>query len=172
MIIRKIVSASALAGSMALCVPAHAAGSESGTVEVSATLTAACYIGNGTLTFGNITSINEGGTAGTLAAADDTSADTGAIKYVCSNGATANLSIAGLNDSDGQLQMAQDDSRLAYSIYTDSNHSSQVVPGTTQVPLVADGTDKEITLYGLVPGAGANQAIGDYADTLTLTVAY
>lgn len=171
MIIRKIAAAAALAGTVALAIPAHAA-SESGTVDVSATLTAACFIGDGTLSFGDVVSIGEGGTAGTKAAAADKSADTGAINYVCSNGATATLGFAGANDSVGQLQMANGTERLAYNIYTDSAHLEPVTPGTTNVSLTADGTDKTITLYGVVPGATANKPIGAYTDTLTLTVTY
>jgi len=61
---------------------------------------------------------------------------------------------------------------LPYNIYSDSEYSSQVMPVDTSVSLTADGTNKTITLYGVVPGATANQQIGDYTDTLTLNVSY
>jgi|KBSSwiStaDraftv2_1062776.scaffolds.fasta_scaffold105633_1 spore coat protein U-like protein len=171
MTIRHLAGAAMLAGTLAFAMPAQAT-PDTGSVAVSATLTAVCYIGDGTLAFGNIASIGQGGTAGTRADTGDTSTPTSAIAYVCSNGATASLSIAGANDSSGQLRMSDGAHYLPYNIYSDSEYSSQVMPVDTSVSLTADGTNKTITLYGVVPGATANQQIGDYTDTLTLNVSY
>jgi len=169
---RCLTAAATLAGSLAFTLPAQAA-PDTGSVEVSANLTAVCYIGDGTLAFGDIASIAQGGTAGTRANAGDTATPTSAIAYVCSNGAAAGLTIAGENDSSGQLRMTDGGSHyLPYNIYTDSSHSNLVTPTDTSVSLTADGTNQTITLYGVVPGATANQQIGSYADTLTLNVSY
>lgn len=153
------------------------AGTATGSVDVSATLTAACFIGDGTLAFGSFASIAESGTtAGNKADIADVDNDTGAINYVCSNGASATLGIAGANDSSQQLRMKHGTADyLAYNIYTDSGRTAQVTPagsGATAIPLTEDGTDQTITLYGRVPGATANRPLGAYADTLTLTVTY
>lgn len=168
---RNIATAAAFAGSLALAMPAQAT-PDTGSVAVSATLTAVCYIGDGTLAFGNIASIGQGGTAGTVGDAADTAAPTSQIAYVCSNGATAGLTIAGQNDSSGQLRMTDGTNFLPYSIYSDAGHNSLVTPASTSVSLTADGTNQAITLYGVVPGASSNQQIGAYADTLTLNVSY
>ena len=72
---RNIATAAAFAGSLALAMPAQAT-PDTGSVAVSATLTAVCYIGDGTLAFGNIASIGQGGTAGTVGDAADTAAPT------------------------------------------------------------------------------------------------
>lgn len=144
-----------------------------GMVEVSANLTAACFIGNGTLAFGDIVSIGEGATPGTKADAADKDEDSSAINYVCSNGATATLQIDSELQSGGQLRMTDGTHYLPYNIYTNSNRSSgQVTPALTNVALTADGNNQTITLYGRVPGASANQVVGYYYDTLTLTVSY
>lgn len=173
MIFRTLAATAMVAGTLALAVPAQAASPATGSVAVSANLTAVCYIGNGTLSFGDIATIAESGTPGTRAATGDTSQNTGGIDYVCSNGATATLSVAGLNDDGSQLQMADTNSNLLpYNIYTGSANGTPLTPGGTPVSLTADGTNKTITLYGTVPGATANQQIGAYSDTLTLSVAY
>jgi spore coat protein U-like protein len=144
-----------------------------GVVDVSATLTAACYIGNGTLAFGDIVSIGEGATPGTKADAADKDVDSSAINYVCSNGATATLQIDSELKSGSQLRMTDGTHYLAYNIYTDPSRTSGLVtPALTNVSLTADGNNQTITLYGRVPGASANQVIGYYSDTLTLTVSY
>lgn len=144
-----------------------------GVVDVSANLTAACFIGNGTLAFGDIVTIGEGATPGTKANAADKDEDSSAINYVCSNGATATLQIDSESKSGDQLRMSDGTHYLPYNIYTNPSRSSgQVTPALTDISLTADGNNQTITLYGRVPGASANQQIGYYSDTLTLTVSY
>lgn len=170
--VRKHASIAALAATLAFAGQAQATPTyDTGTVQVSASITPVCYIGDGTLAFGNITSIAQG-SAGHKADAGDTNSTTSSIAYVCSNGADASFTISSPNADSGQLQMTKGSDRLAYNVYTDSSVETPVIPGTTQVALTADGSDKNITLYGVVPGAGANVPVGDYTDTLTLTVAY
>lgn len=166
----KLIAACAAGAALALTSPAMAS-PETGTVAVSATLTAACSIGDGTLAFGSFNSITANAD-GTLSDAADKDNDTGAISYVCSNGATATLGIAGAHDDAGQLNMSDGTHSLPYNIYTDSGRTAQVTPGVTNVALTEDGTERTIVLYGRVPGATANKPIGAYTDTLTLTVTY
>lgn len=171
----KLIAACAASAALALATPAMATPiTETGTVAVSATLTAACSIGDGTLAFGSFNSLTAKDD-GTGSAAVDNDADTGAIDYICSNGANASLTISSANAAGTQLQMKHGTSDLlAYNVYVDgdADTGTQLTPGGDPYALDADGIAKSVTLYGRVPGTTANQKLGDYADTLTLTVSY
>ena len=167
-----IAAAAALVFAAAPAMAADAANPATATVDVSATLTAACFIGGGSLAFGDFNSITQGGTAGTAASSGGASNSVD-IAYTCSTGASPQLTVTGLHDASGQLNMVNGSAKLPYNLYANSGLTTALTPGGSAVALATgDGTNKTITLYGVVPASDPTLPLGAYGDTLTLSVAY
>lgn len=167
-----IVAAASLAFAAAPAMAVDAANPATATVDVSATLTAACFIGGGSLAFGSFNSITQGGTAGTAASSGGASNSVD-IAYTCSTGASPQLTVAGQHDNGAQLNMVNGSAKLPYNLYADAGLTTPLTPGGDAVALATgDGTNKTITLHGVVPASDATLPLGAYGDTLTLSVAY
>jgi spore coat protein U-like protein len=79
----------------------------------------------------------------------------------------------GTGTSAGSHVMMSGSNTLNYMVYRDEDHLQPwgAVGGTTTVDGTANGSEQDVTIYGLVP-AGQNVAVGNYADTLTATITY
>jgi spore coat protein U-like protein len=61
---------------------------------------------------------------------------------------------------------------LAYGIYQDQNNTVWGSDGTSQsFTPTSNGADTGLTAYGKIP-AGQNAPVGNYSDTVAVTVAY
>lgn len=63
---------------------------------------------------------------------------------------------------------------LNYQIYQDPGHSilwGDIGSGQEEGPITGIGSSQSYTAYGLAP-TGQNSAVGNYSDTITLTVSY
>ncbi len=151
------------------------AGTETGVVTVTATLTAACSIGTGTIAFGSFSGVNVG-TAGSPSALSDNSKTSSAIPYVCTTGSSPAVTMDGANTATAQLNMklTSGPDLIPYNVYEDSGYTIQITPGSaTALSLTSDGTSHNLSIYGRIPGASyASQTVGAYSDDLTITVTY
>lgn len=167
-----VAAAATFAFSAIPALAADAANPATASVDVSATLTAACYVGGGSLAFGSFNSITQGTTAGTAASSAGAS-NTVDIAYTCSTGATPQLTVAGQNDVGSQLNMVNGTAKLPYNIFADADHTTALTPGGSAVALTTgDGTNKTVTLYGVASASNPTLPLGAFGDTLTLSVAY
>ncbi len=154
--LRPVLSAAVLAGQVGPAVATTATAN----IAVSATALSSCTIVATPLAFGNY--------AQTLTSASAT------LAVVCT--ATSPYTI-GLNQgtTTGATQSARllynltSGTTLAYSLYTDSGHSS---PWTTNtVSGTGNGLSQVVTVYGTI-AAGLQAAPGAYADVVTATLSY
>jgi spore coat protein U-like protein len=154
---------------------AQAAGSASATLDVSATVVAACQISTGAVNFGNYDP---------LVVADKQAS--GTVTVTCANGLAwevlldegSNPDTAGGSTPAAPIrQMIGTDPTntgvlLSYSLWKDSNHT-QTWQGATGggVSGSGNGGAQVTTVYGLMTH-GQNKALGAYSDQVTATVNY
>lgn len=97
---------------------------------------------------------------------------TGIITITCSDGTAYRIGLNnGANYSAPNRRMKHGDADyLNYELYSDSGRTTRWGgDDSSDVHINSDGTAQHISVYGRMP-AGQNAPIGDYADTITVTV--
>lgn len=140
------------------------AATETGSIAVSAEVAASCTLSTSPLAFGSYT------------ATDDLDATTD-LSLTCSSGTTYDIALdvgtgAGATAA---VRVMEDGSAnpLNYALYNDSGRTQTW--GTTELTDTVAGTGtgsaETITVYGRVP-QGQYQPVGNYTDTVNVTVTY
>jgi spore coat protein U-like protein len=156
-----------------LSTPASAqAGTATGTLSVSITITAACTISStATLAFGSVTGAS-------LATTDATTSTT--ISVTCTNSAPYAIGLGlGSNASGNQRRMATAGSNyLNYALYQSSGTTQPWTTATSSTActtsgdcVLGTGTGAAVTttIYGDVP-SGQTPPAGSYTDSVTMTI--
>jgi hypothetical protein len=143
------------------------AGTTSGNLVVSATLTSGCEVQAGSIAFGSIV---------TLASVGDKTADSGTtFKVACSSDVTptiASTTVRSMSDGAGTPHL------LPFNLSLTPGAAADDLATTTPVALTItqDGTMQTVPLYGKVLAAnftGANALpAGSYTNTMIVDVAY
>ena len=163
---KKIALAAAL-GAVAFS-PAANAGSVSGLLNVSATITGSCTVVTpATLAFGNIIS--------TLTTATDVNTTisvncTSTLPYDIGIDATGGAAGTNRRMSDG----APTPNFLNYQLFSDAAHATiwGNVVGTSTVPGTGSGSAQSVNVYGRVLVQSPTPPAGAYTDTLNVTVTF
>jgi len=138
-------------------------------IEVSATVAGTCTLSTTPMNFGSYDSSNEATAVST-------------ILVTCTNGLEPEVHLdQGQNPLSGSTLEAPQRSMvsstlpagtLAYGIYQDQNNTVWGSDGTSQsFTPTSNGADTGLTAYGKIP-AGQNAPVGNYSDTVAVTVAY
>lgn len=159
---RKIALGLAAAAAVATT-PAFAAGTATGTVDVSLNVSSACSVTAQPLDFGT--------TAAFDAAINSSSATT--VKCTPNAPYTVFLDY-GANAATGtqrKLKSTTGATTVNYNLYSDSGRTSPWGGALAGVTGTGNGAEQAMTIYGQVPTQTA-VAAGDYKDTVTVTVNY
>ncbi len=143
------------------------AGTSTGTLTVTASVTGVCVIGNATLAFGTYNP-----TAATALPATTT------VTLTCSLGTPYNIGMsagAGTGATTTLRLMTAGASTLGYNLFRDAANTlnwgntvgTDTLSGTSSTSTLAN----TINIYGQIP-AGENAAVGSYTDTVIMTVTY
>jgi spore coat protein U-like protein len=163
---------------LALASQAQAAGSVTGSIAATLTLTAACQVNGSTATSAaNFGALNFGtqDSLFTTASAQVLSGGN-ALSILCSTGVTPVIKVrAGLHDglSSGGTRALGDGSGnyVPYDFYTDSGHSTLLpIDGTITLP-TSTGAAQGVNLYGQARGKAGLPA-GSYADTVSVELTF
>jgi len=143
--------------------PALAAGTATGTVDVTLKVSSACSVTAQPLDFGTVSAFDS--------AVDSSSATT--VK--CTPGAPYEVFVNyGVNAGTGTQRKLLSTSTTAtvnYNVFSDAGRTAAWGGALSGVTATGDGTEQAMTLYGRVPVQAA-VAAGDYKDTVTVTVNY
>ena len=153
---------SALAlGSTLISKPAFAA-TATANMTVSATVPVTCTIATGDMIFGNYSST------------EDTTAQT-TITATCSSGTNAIIGLnTGVHGSDGNRELLNTSGtgRLDYDIYLDNYVTVWGQAGDQNTKeVVPNGNPQAFIAYGVI-FPGQNVPVGNYSDTVTVTITY
>jgi spore coat protein U-like protein len=157
----------AIAALMALAPTGAAfAGSTTGTLPVTATISNSCTFGTiSPLAFGAYDPAVANASGGTDLAASTTFAMT------CTNGAAISINLDnGLHASGGSRFMASGANNLQYAVYQDPSHTT-VWDNLTAENTTGTGSSQSISVYGVIP-KGQSEPNGSYSDTVTITLTY
>lgn len=143
------------------------AGTVGTNLATSATVTANCTVSSSPLAFGNVDS--------TSASNVDAS---GGLTITCTNG-SAWAASAGLGAGAGATfpsrKMTAGANLINYSIYTTAARATvwgDGTGGTATIGGTGTGSAQAVTVYGRVPGGQTTVPIGNYVDTVAVTVTY
>jgi len=163
-------AAIAFVASAAFAAPAAAAGSANSNMTVSANVTANCVVSAAPMAFG---------------AFDATSGNPGnastSISVTCTNGldwsASADAGTGeGATFAQRRLDAAVGSSQLAYNLFTDSNRSNVWGTGVEgDGVLIEDtgtGSAQIVPIYGRIESGQTAAEVGNYSDTVQVTVSY
>ena len=157
---------SALAlGSTLISKPAFA-GIATDNMTVSATVSAICTIATTNMNFGNYNPTRVGSTLGQAT-----------ITANCSNGTNAVVSLNSGANSGGNSQRKLQGSGtqvLNYNIFAENDYTTvwgDGHGGTVAIILDSNGTPNTFTAYGAIP-PGQSVPVGNYSDTVTVTITY
>jgi len=158
------LTAGALAALANLIAPVDAmAGTDTGTMTVTVTVSDVCAVDGGTLDFGTYS----GGQSAALDAA-------GAIAYVgCSAGTlTFALDGGGSGNVDGRNLTNGSGNSLIYQLYRNSGRTQVWGEGSRalSLQLLVSGSGS-IPVYGRIPG-GQQAASGNYSDSVNVTLTF
>ncbi|MBV9653574.1 MAG: spore coat protein U domain-containing protein [Acetobacteraceae bacterium] len=161
---KTFILALGLAG--ALTTHAAFAGSATGTLNVTGTVTNSCTTSGGSLSFGTL----DGVTAAT---------GSGSISVTCTNGTSATIALdkglgSGASIAARQMAGVTDNTKsITYSLFSDSGHSTLWGDGTNGSTLSYSGTGNADTVpvYGSI-AASQHVPAQVYNDSVTVTVAY
>ena len=159
----RMAMASILAVGCASALNSHAAGSQSTTLAVSATVAPNCTISTLPLDFGAYDPIVTNASAPRDAS--------GTVRVACTSGATTTVTLdTGLNPSGGLRRMKAGASNyLNYSLFSDPGYAIAWGTGTDAVGHTGTGTQTDLLVYGRIT-QGQNVPAGSYADTVTAVV--
>lgn len=156
-----------LAAMTALAPASATADTATDTFQVTATVLGSCAVSATDLAFGDYTP-----TSGTPL--DQTST----VTVTCTTGTTYDVGLnAGLNDDGngvtGRRMVYASTNFLGYALYSDSSRTTNWgnTVDTDTIDGTGSGSAQQLTVYGRVP---INQyvTVGNYADTITVTVTY
>lgn len=165
----------AMAGGL-LASGAALAATETGTLTVQATVQGACSIGDKTLSFGNISSVNVG-TGGTLGSSVDVDANA-VVDVICTTGTTGTVTLDdGANKGTTYRRMKHGTADyIEYHLYNEATRTTEIAAdngATTAYTIVGDGANDTFTVYGRILAAAINnQPLGTYTDSVTMTITY
>lgn len=138
------------------------AGTATGTVEVTLTVSSACSVTAEPLAFGTVSAFDS---------AIDASSPT---TVRCTPGAPYTVALDyGLNagaTTQRKLRSTTSATTVDYNLFTDAARSS-AWGGASLLTGTGNGTDQAATIFGRIPVQAAVGA-GDYRDTVTVTVTY
>ncbi|BCX17722.1 MAG: hypothetical protein KatS3mg117_1404 [Geminicoccaceae bacterium] len=159
---RRIGSAAVLLAAAFFADRPAEAGTDTGTLSVTATVTSNCSLSGGTLAFG------------TYVSGQTTNLDVqGSINYV--NCAPGNITFEldnGANANGTQRRMKSGNNFLNYEIYRTSARNSRWGTGQDAVQLqLLQGGNGSVAVYGRIP-AGQTVPAGSYSDTVTVTMTF
>lgn len=161
-----------------LAAPAMA-GSSSGTIAVSLTVTDACAVNGGTITSGALGQVgaisfaSQPGIFGNVDAAMVATGGGAGIAVLCSPGLTPSLTIgAGANDSNNLRHLASGSNQVAYRLYSDSGRNTEITIGQQLNLGTATTTAFSVPIYARVNSGGAVLVGGTYTDTVQVTLAW
>lgn len=159
---RRIGIAAALFAVLAGGARPASAGTDTGTLNVTATVTSNCALSGGTMAFGNYIS-------GQTANLDVQ----GSINYVNCPAGTLTFELdRGANANGTQRRMKSGSNFLNYELYKSSSRNSVWGTGTeaNQIQLLQGGNGS-VVVYGRIP-AGQTVPPGSYSDTVTITLTF
>jgi spore coat protein U-like protein len=163
----RLLGVLAAGGAIVATAPANAT-TAPGSLGVSADVADTCVLTTSPIAFGTVDVTSGANTDAT-----------GGIAVTCTNGTAWSASAdAGLGSGAtlSLRKMTSGSDLLDYALYTDTGHSSvwgDGVGGTTA--LISDtgtGTSQSKTIYGRVPSGQTSVPVGNYADTVAVTVTY
>lgn len=162
---RTLLASAAALAVLAPCA-AFAAGSDTDSFQVTATVLASCDVTASDLAFGNYDPV----------AAANLDAET-ALSVTCTNGTPYNVGMslgngAGASMATRRMTKSGGTQTLGYVLYQDSNRSVLFGnTGTDRLAGTGNGTANTVHLYGRVPMQQAAPA-GSYTDTIVVTVSW
>lgn len=159
---RRIGSALALFAAAFFADRPAEAGTDTGTLSVTATVTSNCSLSGGTLAFG------------TYVSGQTTNLDVqGSINYV--NCAPGNITFEldnGANANGTQRRMRSGNNFLNYEIHRTSARNSRWGTGQDAVQIqILQAGNGSVAVYGRIP-AGQTVPAGNYSDTVTVTMTF
>ncbi|NWC07842.1 spore coat protein U domain-containing protein [Pseudomonas agarici] len=159
-----VVAVSALGISAMLSFNANAATATSN-MAITATVAAACTVSTAPLVFPVYTGVDVPGTAD--------------LTVTCTNEAPYNIGIgagagAAATTSTRSLTNGADSVALSYGIFQELAHTTNwgEVIGDDTLLGAGTGTAQTIAVYALIPGGQTATTVGDYTDTVLVTVNY
>ena len=148
------------------------AGTTTGPLSVSATISNNCAFGTSTMPFGAYDPV--------VTNASTALAVTGTVNLTCTKSDAITLTAdAGGNGSHATgscatatctRAMISGSNYLSYDLYTSAAHST-IWNTSNNIPATATGVSQAVSIYGYVP-AGSNQPAGSYTDTVTVTATF
>jgi spore coat protein U-like protein len=153
---------------LAMCSSAQAASPASTTFGVSASVAANCLVTASDIAFGNYD-----GTAAKSASQD--------LKVRCTNGLPYTVKLSSGGGTFAQRLLSSGSDSLQYNLFTEAGFTNiwgDGVGSTVSVPGTGAGMsiakEQTHTIFGSLPNSATNQdaPVGNYADTITVTVEY
>lgn len=151
------------AAALVLAPLASQAGTDTGTLSVTASVDAACTIGDALLAFGAYDPL------ATTALTNTTTFD-----VQCTNLTPYNITLdgGGSGATSGNARTLQltpaGATGLTYELFSDSGFAVPLGVGV-QLPGIGDGTVQSVSIYGSIP-AGQFVAVGNYSDSVIATI--
>jgi spore coat protein U-like protein len=142
-------------------VRAQGTGSKTANLKVTAEVVANCIVTTTDVAFGRYDPV---------AANRTTPLDSqGAVIVTCTRGALAAVVLdQGQNGTSGTPQMANGAARLRYALYADTGHT---LPAKWGISFTGGALPRNLPVYGRIP-AGQDVAVGNYQDTVLVTVTF
>lgn len=164
------------AAATVFAIPAVQAATATGTLTVKATVAASCTI-NTSSTGTTTGAVLDFGTVSSFAANVDASTSTNSgskVGVLCNNGTAWTLAMdAGENVSGTQRQMAGGSSEfIPYNLFSDSTLTTAIGINTTALSDTGNGTQQTYDIYGQIPAGSTLPSVGNYVDTITMTLTY
>jgi spore coat protein U-like protein len=155
------------------------AGSVTGTIAVSLTVTDACAVNGGSITSGSLGQVgaiafaSQPGIFGNVDAAMVATGGGAGIAVLCSPGLTPAMTIgAGANDSNSVRHLASGSNQIAYHLYSDSGRTTEITIGQQLSLGTATTTPFSVPIYARVNSGGAVLPGGSYTDTVQVTLSW
>jgi spore coat protein U-like protein len=165
-----------IASALCAMLIAGAAMADTATIEVTASISEACSVGNGTaIALGAMDMIDSNGGQATSDSVMSTT-----FAAICTNGTTApKFSYASANEDGGNFRLkgdTDDEVFITYTLHQDTDASGSAVTADTEgdhPDFTADGTAQDLPLSVKVTSTDrAGKLAQSYADTITVTVSF
>ncbi|GKX62312.1 spore coat protein U [Pragia fontium] len=151
--------------------------------SVNTTITPGCILGTGSTDTSNFGNINFGNNIATLFSNVDITStqNAGSIVLKCTPGLNATLSIdsglySGGSITNGRfMKLTSGTSTLKYQLYQNVNHTTIWGNGSNGGPTLgvsANGTVQQFDIYARLFSTTVLPAVGQYSDTVLVTVSY